>query len=505
MNTTKNCYFRLSLAIVLLYCVRVLFGGWYGDFWAHSAVVRELAAHPFSPGHPQLNIDADHEFFSPYTLAVGIFSRVSGLGAVNALAVAGIINLTLLFIFLRVFLSKLQTHKEAAFYTLLFMLFLWGNKPWKFSGFFHVRVLGYVAPYPSTFALVLVLGCFILYFKLVEARHLKYVLYIFILSTVVLLTHPFSFIILVCGICFLSLSRYKKHLITLYLILAGGIIISFLAALLWPYYDFERLIFSSTGERYHDLNRIMYMDVLEKIYPALFAVPLLFIRLKKNYRDSLSVMCLGLFAVYMYGGIMGKWGYGRVIWFAVLLLHSVIADWVATIEQSIRARKPISLQNKIMSVILIVLFSLGVFSSIKGCADYFEPTDSAEKRLQFTKKFIQQDDVVLTDIFTGYYVPTFGGKVVAVPQPLAFMPNHAERLNDVYIFFSETTKPEQRDKVLDKYNVKFVLLDKERGEIPPKVIEYLNDKTHKLYEDKRYTLLILEEFAASYFSSRKGE
>ena len=41
---------------------------------------------------------------------------------------------------------------------LLFLLFLWGSDPWTFSGFFHLRSLSLVLPYPSTFATALALA-----------------------------------------------------------------------------------------------------------------------------------------------------------------------------------------------------------------------------------------------------------------------------------------------------------------------------------------------------------
>src|SRR4051794_26483212 len=69
---------------------------WSGDVFEHLAVVRELARRPFSPLHPLLPVDAPHPFFSPYTVALGLFSKVTGISALSTLKIAGIVNAPLL-------------------------------------------------------------------------------------------------------------------------------------------------------------------------------------------------------------------------------------------------------------------------------------------------------------------------------------------------------------------------------------------------------------------------
>jgi len=56
-------FYILALAILFLMIGHTINGQWVGDFWEHSAVVRELITHPLSPKHPQLSVDAPHAFF----------------------------------------------------------------------------------------------------------------------------------------------------------------------------------------------------------------------------------------------------------------------------------------------------------------------------------------------------------------------------------------------------------------------------------------------------------
>jgi hypothetical protein len=54
----KYRFFILCLILFCLMFFQTINGQWAGDFGEHSAVIRELATHPFSPKHPVLSLDA---------------------------------------------------------------------------------------------------------------------------------------------------------------------------------------------------------------------------------------------------------------------------------------------------------------------------------------------------------------------------------------------------------------------------------------------------------------
>src|SRR5690242_8979287 len=141
----------LVFAIVALHAAH---GHWIGDFWEHSAVVRELITHPVRPRHPLLLLDAPHAFENPYALIVATVGRWSGSTSVTALTVASLVNLVMIFVALRVFVRRFASGRADAvsFYLLLFMLLLWGREPWEFSGFYHINVLHHTLAYPSACA-----------------------------------------------------------------------------------------------------------------------------------------------------------------------------------------------------------------------------------------------------------------------------------------------------------------------------------------------------------------
>ena len=191
---SRHRYAFLSAAVALLMVVQSSKRLWTGDFWEHAAVVRELATNPVSPRHPQILSDAPHAFYSPYTVFAGWVSRATGLDSFRTLAVLGMANLALLLSALWVFSVALLRRREAAFYVLLFTLVLWGRQAWDCSGFFHLHVLGYVLPYPSTFAAALALFAASGYCRMLRTGNHLWLIPVALAGLIVALTHPPTFI-----------------------------------------------------------------------------------------------------------------------------------------------------------------------------------------------------------------------------------------------------------------------------------------------------------------------
>ncbi len=130
-----NRYLALAAILFLLMLLHTANGLWIGDFWEHSAVVRELATHPLQPQNHRLLLDAPHVLYTPYALAVALLVRLSSLTPITALALSGLFNLILWLAALWLF-SRLLLGSGVAFYSLLFTLLLWGGRPGRLAAFF---------------------------------------------------------------------------------------------------------------------------------------------------------------------------------------------------------------------------------------------------------------------------------------------------------------------------------------------------------------------------------
>jgi len=477
----------LSLLILLLVISHAIYGGRGGDFWHHSAVVRELATHPFAPGHPYYLSDVPHKFYSPYALCVAWVSRMTGLSVIATLSFAGIINLILQLIFLRFFISSLFGSKDSeaiSFYALLFILVLWGRSPWVYSGFFHLRALGYVLPYPSAFATAFMFLSFSVYIMIMRGGKQAWFFLLLAIGALVLLTHPIVAIAMYTGLVALAIGLHGQQSFRNHLLLAGIIILSFLIALAWPYFPFIDLVLSETCVS-DPGNYCMYQGVFARIFPALLGLPLLMLRVRSNWRDPMGLMFFGLCLMYLYGGITGHWSYGRLISYIVLILQLTVAAWVAGLESRAAVGGIQSWAYKgTMAVVLLC-----VINTLPALIHYRPGRPNNYDRYRFISNHITQYDVVFSDSRTSWIVPAFGGKVVATPHPFVFIKDNEARRQDAERFFKDGITYSGRLDIIRKYGVNFILIDKKKGTVSAEKMRSFERFGDIVYSDSYFILI----------------
>ena len=244
----KQRFTALCLLVFVLMCLHTRNGQWTGDFWEHSAVVRELSTNILSPNHPQLLLDAPHVFYSPYTVMVALLARTLHLDAITVLSIVGLLNLGLLFLGYKLFISSMVSkhQSETAFYALLLTLFFWGSQPWFYSGFFHIGVLGQVLPYPSTFAAAITLIALGINQLRIKTKQKIWLIPIFLITVTVLISHPITFLFLAAGL--VSHLLTEKNSVRFEIILTGSLLsLAFLVATLWPYFPVMKLFIEKSS------------------------------------------------------------------------------------------------------------------------------------------------------------------------------------------------------------------------------------------------------------------
>ena len=434
-----------------------------GDFWEHSSVIRELATHPLHPQNPQLMVAAPSAFFTPYHLILALITRLMRESAVDILLRAGIFNLALFLLGLYLFISVIEPRHPvgASFYSLLLVLFLWGAGVWNYSGFFHLRGLARISPYPSVFALGLSLVALWMDAQRLDKKREIWLIPIFFITVIVLLTHPITFFFLAAGLAAFSLRTSGKLWMEL-VKLAGLLGLSFALAALWPYYPFLKLLLGSSTV-YHDSNQVMYQFVLLRIWPLLIGVPLLAIEIYRAPRSPLPWMFLMLLGLYLLGGITGNYSYGRVISYVAIILQITIAIFLERMEE--RLTKAAQYSNIWQVGFSLVFTFLLVTISFEPFIRPLLTSYNSEGTVQWDKytwlsRYTNQSDVIMAQLPTSLIVPTISGKVVAFDRPQPFVLDAVQRQEDVLHFFSEKTSQEERKQILSKYKVNFILLEK---------------------------------------------
>lgn len=495
----KYRFYITCLLLLVLLTFHTINGQWVGDFWQHSAAVRELATHPFSPKHSQLLLDEPHVLYSPYSLAVALFAWITGTGVLTALSIAGILNLLLFLISLKLFVSLLfpEFSEGVSFYTLIFTLLLWGREktPWDYSGFYHLRTLGYVLPYPSTFTISLVFLVLSLYVLFLKERNRILYLPIFGFSVIVLLSHPYSFIVLSIGLLAISMGTTHRFLNDMAALLAL-LLLTLIVASFWPYYPIIKLL-AGESNKYHPGEVVMYQSVAKRIFPSLIGIPFLIWIMKSNKRHPIGLMFVLLSFVYAFGAFSKLWAYGRVISSIVLMLHISLAVGIARIEmRSLGNRSNAVLQKTLMSFLILMLI---IPYSYKGLirpvlARSVPGNQNTNYQYEWLSDYVGQYDVVLADVISSPMVPTFGGKVVAVGDPLPFVTDSQERIEDVNRFFYSATTLNERLSIAKKYGVSFLLIGKYNEKSWQEMKQSLLPFGHVVFENEEFVLISLKRY-----------
>lgn len=427
---------------------------WVGDFWIYVATVGELAAHPIHPHNPLFGNDYAFAFLSPYTWLLGVACRLSRLRPFEILVFQGLVNLVLLLAGLYAFVATWLRRPSAAFYALLFVLFLWGADPWRFSSFFHLGSLGLVLPYPSTFAAALALASLAAFPPLAGSGRWIWAPLAVPVMALLWIIHPVNGLFLCLGLLAFSLERRRSpwHWAALALAVAASLGL----ALAWPLYPVRELWLGQI-DFVHEGNDAMYDRPLSRVGPALLGAPWLLFRLRRNARDPLALLCLLLAALVTYGGLSGQWSYGRLLSHAALLLQVALGDAAVALEERLaRLRRGAVLQHALAPALAALL--LGSSWSAVVSPVLAEAWRGDPRWLSFLESRVEHHDVVLTDLDTCWYVPSFRGKVVAYPMQLPFVPDHAARVQAVVRFFERGVPREERDAILRRYDVSYLLI-----------------------------------------------
>jgi len=495
-NALGDVLYRLRFAalaglVFLLVAVHAAHGHWIGDFWEHSAVVRELATHPLHPRHPLLVVDAPHPLANPYALLVALFCRLTGASAMIGLAVAGIVNLVMLLVALRVFVRRFAPPPSqtdaVSFYLLLFMLLFWGIDPWDYSGFFHINVIVHALPYPSAFAFWLSLLLLALNEKRIAHGAPRLLLLIVPLSAVVLLVHPPTFLIVAAGLVAMAADaprRLAEALVALLVLAAAAGV-----ALMWPYFSLWAL--ATGASEPNTRNMPMYSWPLLRTFPALLGVPPLIVNGRRSGRWSVAAWVAILFVIYLVGFATGNYVFGRVIFFIVFLLQLELARFVVRRESTAIAGGawPAWILWTGAAVVLGVMLSARPLVRTARDVRWGERTGA---EYAFLRDDVGQYDVMMTEGRSSSVAASFGGKLVAPENPLPFVAESAQRTrrSDVATFFSAATTERKRRELLRKYDVSFVLAPRPPGvdssSVSESALRALGSVTHA---DRRFLLV----------------
>ncbi|MFH1413981.1 MAG: hypothetical protein ABIG56_03965 [Candidatus Omnitrophota bacterium] len=216
-----------------------------------------------------------------------------------------------------------------------------------------------------------------------------------------------------------------------------------------------------------------------RLGPMLLGILFIWEYIVKRKNMLIILGFLSFFALYIlsyfYPVVLGH----RFLFFWVFYLHLAIAykfrEWELFSSSTIKGALSCKTDSNLLKLVFIGLFVCALTYNLNlARRDYFRHfVTLKDKKVIFHKpdwedvvnKFsyfeneIGTYDVVISDLKTSWVLPTFSGKVVSFLKGNPLIKDRYERKRDNIRFFEKDTTKKEREELLEKYNVSFILLN----------------------------------------------
>jgi hypothetical protein len=461
-----------AAAVAWLYSQELpLRAGFELDAFHHMASVRELARGELPPRHNLVPGRLPQGHYGPYLVLLGWLARISGSSPILVLYVAGVVNVALYLGLFRLLVVRLAGPGPARWAGLA-PLVLWGPWParemrWDWIGWPGTTALAeaYNFFYPNQAGLILLLVVLVLLCGPVAADRIRARAggLTLLISALLVATHPLSAILMAASLLALGVSRLVSGRLgtgdAAWLLSIP--VVGLLLASLWPYYPVPKLLpafgirwFASGGPPAGAPQGALASWPLAP--PAL---PLF------DIFGPASVGLLGLLALARRGRAF------PLLWFLVCLLVLVVplvpmrhrfaffaalplhvgSAW--TLEAAWRHGWP----ARAAALGLLACGGLSAALRLDWVLERRPPS------LELVARHTPEDAVVLTTPGLSNGIAGLTGRKVVCPQnPDLFlvMGDGVERMADQARFFRADTTAAERARILGRWDVSHVLIDR---------------------------------------------
>lgn len=467
---------------------------WGTDAWEHDRVVLALSQKFWHPGNPTYATDEPSVRYAPYTLVLALICRMSGATPHHVLSMAAVANTGLLIVAIGALLSAYDMRRIGA-YAIFLMVALYGSIP----GYANSLALADLPIHqlnPSAFSLPLVLLAWAIFRGCVIGESgWGTAVVLMVLTTIAILSHALTGVFGCLGLLVIVILSPRLQRRRSAVMLAAIIVGTFILCAIWPWYDFLAAVSTRRDTQYWFNPGILTKTVTTWAAPGLL-LALAALRLHTYPLVRFSLVTAGLCFLLGASSFLTKSPtLARLPVPAILMLQLAVAAWMfegrllrptgwlvrakKLISQSTDHASPAALQFIciVMLLFCIVPQCKAIVSSPWLARGYVAPLlGRIDKQLNVREKFkellkpVGPRDVVLSDIQTAWPVPSIAGRIVAALHYELYTPDQPQRERDVNKFFDAETDA-NRWEILDKYNVKWILLSRER--LPSQVFENL--------------------------------
>jgi len=459
------------------------------DAWEHHAAVLTLTDDLISPGNSTYATDDPSIRYSPFSVAAALVSRATGWTPYEVLTGASVLNVAL---FLLAFYGFIRGFGEAriAFLAGICLIFLYGRAP-GYANSFALSDLSWHSVNPSVLSMALNFFCWGLLWRAAQtagvgATWIGSVVLSGVMLAVSVLCHGMSGVLGAMGVAALvSAVPAGQRLRQVACVLGVGVV-SLGLTLAWPWYRFADAA-SGGGNVWYWFNvgvsKQMFFIWCAPVYLlALLALPH---RVNPLVRFCLTLgfaaLGLGILASGVKSASLARLPLAATPVACIAVAYWMKAsgfggwNWLRRVTAGLGGRMDGdgTVNAWAMTQVLAVVALL--YGAVPQLLDVVSETHLARpliaelagrenKQPEHWNTYeaalaeIEPGDVVLSDLQTGWPVPSFRGRVVGANHLELFTPGQRERWDHTDRIFATDTDPAERRRLMTKYAVRWVLL-----------------------------------------------
>ena len=231
--------------------------------------------------------------------------------------------------------------------------------------------------------------------------------------------------------------------------------------------------------------------------------PLFLWLLFKPALRPLLIIFVATACIYGLGYLSERYSFGRIVSYTIIIIQIACAVAVFQFERWLQHSSPRLARTGQIATLLLLLFwaSQWVPSSVSRLLTaanslWLGRTVSSQiiyKDYLFLPSQIAPQAVVFADIETSWFIPSFSAKVVAADHPLAFVKDAGQRREDVIKFFEPQTTVQERTGLLQKYQAKYLLLNKQLNPAWAQIYSQFSNTAPSsvVFENEKFALIKL--------------
>jgi hypothetical protein len=231
--------------------------------------------------------------------------------------------------------------------------------------------------------------------------------------------------------------------------------------------------------------------------------PLYLWMLLKPALRPLLIIFVATATIYGLGYVTERYSFGRIVSYTIIVIQIACAVAAFQFENWLQGSAPRIARIGQIATLLLLLFwaSHWTPSSISrlltaGNSVWLGRTVSNQiiyKDYLFLPNHISPQAVVFADIETSWFIPSFEAKVVAADHPLAFVKDAEQRREDVIKFFEQQTTAQERTALLQKYQAKYLLLNKQLNTAWAQIYSQFSNtmSSSVIFENEKFALIKL--------------